>query len=70
MEPKMTQEELIKEKPILSVLEEIEHLILCQKYIDQYDENVSLKNEVEVLRQQLAFYKRWFTAKRPKKRKL
>lgn len=54
----MTQEELIKEKPILSVLEEVEHLILCYKYIDQYEENVSLKNEVEILRQQLAFYKK------------
>ena len=54
----MTQEELIKEKPILSVLEEVEHLILCHKYIEQYDENVYLKNEVELLKQQLAFYKK------------
>ena len=58
MEPTMTQEELIKEKPILSVLEEVEHLILCHKYIEQYDENVYLKNEVELLKQQLAFYKK------------
>ena len=58
MEPKMTQEELIREPPILSVLEEVEHHNLCVKYIEQFEENVSLKNENEILRQQLAFYKK------------
>ena len=58
MEPKMTQEELIRETPILSVLEEVEHRNLCVKYIEQFEENVSLKNENEILRQQLAFYKK------------
>ena len=57
-EPKMTQEELIREPPILSVLEEVEHHNLCVKYIEQFEENASLKNEVEILRQQLAFYKK------------
>lgn len=58
MEPTMTQEELIREQPAFSVLEEVEHRELCIKYIEQFEENVSLKNEVEVLKQQLAFYKK------------
>ena len=48
MEPKMTQEKLIRKPPILSVLEEFEHRNLCVKYIEQFEENVSLKNENEI----------------------
>ena len=49
MDPTMTQEELIREQPVLSVLEEVEHHNLCVKYIEQFEENVSLKNENEIL---------------------
>ena len=58
MEPKMTREELIKELELLSIKKEIELKNLQIKYDAKESEADDLKNENEVLRQQLAFYKK------------
>ena len=58
METKMTQEELIKELELLSIKKEIALKNLQIKYDAKEAEADDLKNEVEVLRQQLAFYKK------------
>ena len=62
MEPTMTQEELIKELikelELLSIKKEIALKNLQIKYDAKEAEADDLKNEVEVLRQQLAFYKK------------
>ena len=54
----MTQEELIKELELLSIKKEIALKNLQIKYDAKEAEADDLKNEVEVLRQQLAFYKK------------
>ena len=58
MELQMTQEELIKELEFLSIKKEIELKNLQIKYDAKEAEADDLKNENEVLRQQLAFYKK------------
>ena len=58
MEPKMTQEELIKELELLSIKKEIALKNLQIKYDAKEAEADNLKNENEILRQQLAFYKK------------
>ena len=58
IEPTMTQEELIKELELLSIKKEIALKNLQIKYDAKEAEADDLKNEVEVLRQQLAFYKK------------
>ena len=54
----MTQEELIKELELLSIKKEIELKNLQLKYDAKESEADDLKNEVAILRQQLAFYKK------------
>ena len=54
----MTQEELIKELELLSIKKEIELKNLQIKYDAKESEADDLKNEVAILRQQLAFYKK------------
>ena len=58
MELQMTQEELIKELDLLSIKKEIELKNLQIKYDAKEAEADDLKNENEVLRLQLAFYKK------------
>ena len=58
MELQMTQEELIKELELLSIKKEIELKNLQIKYDAKKSEADDLKNEVAILRQQLAFYKK------------
>ena len=67
MELQMTQEELIKELEILSIKKEIALKNLQIKYDAKEAEADDLKNENEILRQQLAFYKKMIHGQKTEK---
>ena len=67
MELQMTQEELIKELEILSIKKEIALKNLQTKYDAKEAEADDLKNENEILRQQLAFYQKMIHGQKTEK---
>ena len=67
MELQMTQEERIKELELLSIKNEIELKNLQIKYDTKESEANDLKNEVTILRQQLAFYKKMIHGQKSEK---